>query len=38
MHDIDIANYAEDNIPYVTAHDIGGVIASLENASNILFK
>ena len=27
-----------DNTPYVTAEDIDGVIASLENASNTLFK
>ena len=27
-----------DNTPYVTAKDIDGVIASLENASNTLFK
>ena len=38
MADIDIANYAEDNALYVTADDLDRVIASLENASNILFK
>ena len=38
MDDIDIENYAEDNAPYVTADDIDGVTASLENASNTLFK
>ena len=38
MGDIDIANYADDNTPYVTADDIDGVIAFLENASNTLFK
>ena len=27
-----------DNTPYVTAEDIDGVIASLENASNTSFK
>ena len=36
--DIDIANYAGDNTPYVTAGNIDGVMASLENASNSLFK
>ena len=38
MDDIDIANYADGNTPYVTADDIDGVIASLENVSNNLFK
>ena len=38
MDDKDIANYADGNTPYVTADDIDGVIASLENASNTLFK
>ena len=38
MGDIDIENYADDNIPYVTADDIDEVIACLENASNTLFK
>ena len=37
MDDIDIANYADDNTPYVTADDIDGDTASLENASNALF-
>ena len=30
--------YVDDNTSYVTAGDIDGVINSLENASNILFK
>ena len=38
MDDIDIANYADDNISYVTADDINGVIASLANTSSTLFK
>ena len=38
MDDIDTANYADGNTPYVTADDIDGVLASLENASNTLFK
>ena len=38
IDDIDIANYADDNTPYITADDKDGVIASLENASNTLFK
>ena len=38
MDDTDIANYAHNNTPYVTAEDIDGVMASLENASNTLFK
>ena len=38
MDDIDIANYADNNIPYVTADDIDAVVASLENTLNILLK
>ena len=38
MDDIDTANYADDNTQYVTTDDIDGVKASLENASNTLFK
>ena len=38
MDELDITNYADNNTPYVTAEDIDGVIASLENASNTLFK
>ena len=37
-NDIDTANYAGEKTPYVTEDDIDGVIASLENASNTLFK
>ena len=36
--DADIEIYADGNTPYATADDIDGVIASLENASNTLFK
>ena len=38
MDDIDIANYDDDNTPYITADDKDGVIASLENPSNTLLK
>ena len=38
IDDIDIANYSDDNTPYITADDKDGVVASLENASNTLFK
>ena len=38
MNDIDIANYADDNTPYITADDIDGLTVSLENASDTLFK
>ena len=38
MDDIDIANYQDDNTPYITADDKDGVIASLENPSNTLLK
>ena len=34
---MDIANYADDNMPYATANDIGSLIASSEEASNSLF-
>ena len=33
LNDVDIASYADDNAPYVTANDIDDVIASLEKAS-----
>ena len=36
--DIDIASYADDNTPYIIADNIDGVIKSLEEASEILFK
>ena len=38
MHDIDIANYADDNTLYVTVDNIDEVIAFLENASNTFCK
>ena len=38
MNDIDVANYADDNTPYVTANDLDGVIVSFENASDSFFK
>ena len=31
-------SYADDNIPYVIADDINGVITSLEKASKVLFE
>ena len=34
----DIASYANDNTPYVNVDNIDGVIKSLEEASEILFK
>ena len=34
----DIARYADDNTPYVIAENIDGVIKSLEEASEVLFK
>ena len=37
VNSTDIANYADDNTPYVTANDIDGLIASLEEASKPLF-
>ena len=38
IEDTDIASYANDNSPYVSADDIDGVIKYLEEASEILFK
>ena len=38
MDDIDIVNYADENTRSVTADATDGVIASLKNASNSLFK
>ena len=38
MNDIDIVNYADENTRSVTADATDGVIASLKNASNTLFK
>ena len=38
LNDVDNASYADDNTPYVIAGDINGVIASLENASKVLFE
>ena len=38
MHDIDIANYAEDNTLYVTVDNIDEVIAFLENAPSTFCK
>ena len=38
IEDTDIAIYADDNTPYVIACNIDGVIKSLEEASEILFK
>ena len=35
---IDIANYADDNTPYVIADDIDDLIKSLEEASTALFE
>ena len=38
LNDVDIASYADDNIPYVIADDISGVITSLGKASKALFE
>ena len=38
LQDIDIANYADDSIPYHTDKNIGFLINNLENWSSILFK
>ena len=38
IEDADIASYVNDNTPYVIADNIDGVIKSLEEGSEILFK
>ena len=38
IEDVDIASYPDDDTPYVIADNIDGVIKSLEEASEILFK
>ena len=38
VEDIDIASYADDNTPYISAENINEVIHSLEEATNTLFK
>ena len=35
---IDIANYADDNTPYISSNDVNELIKSLEVASKKLFK
>ena len=38
IEDTDVASYADDNTPYVIPDNIDGVIKSLEEATEILFK
>ena len=38
IEDTDIASYADENTQYVIADNIDGVIKSLEEVSEILFK
>ena len=38
IEDTDTASYADDNTPYISADNIDGVIKSLEEALEILFK
>ena len=38
MEDLDIASYADDNTPYVSASNMHRVVISLEEASTKLFK
>ena len=38
IEDTDTASYADDNTPYVSADEIDGLIKSLEEALEILFK
>ena len=38
IHDIDIANFADDNVPYLSAKNVEDVIESLERASVSLLR
>ena len=38
LSETDIANYADDNIPYTSSNDVNGLVKSLEEASKKLFK
>ena len=38
LSEIDIANYADDNMPYTSSNDVNGLIKSLEKASKKLIK
>ena len=38
MDQHDIANYADDNTPYVSRKNTDGVVKSLEEASRLVFK
>ena len=38
MKDVDIGNYADDNISYITEDNIDQVISALQNAAASLFK
>ena len=38
IHDINIANYADDNTPFVSGHTPLNVITSLENVAEKLFE
>ena len=38
VNDIDIANYADDNAPYIVVDNIDDLIKSLEEASTALFQ
>ena len=38
VNDIDIASYPDDNTPFMIADNVDDLIASLEQASNVLFE
>ena len=38
LKDVDIANFADDNTPFISANNIDDLIDSLEKASSSLFK
>ena len=38
MNHEDIANYADDNIPYVSGKNVNKVVRFLEESSRVIFK
>ena len=38
MNDLEFANYADDNTPFLVGDDLNDVILKLQNASKTLFK
>ena len=38
LNKFDVANYADDNMPYTSSSDVNGLLKSLEEAAKELFK